>query len=96
MEIDKRDLYWLAGLLEAEGSFLHGSPSSPSIPMVKLQMTDEDIVARVALLFDVKYHKTPLKEERSKTPYSAALKGTRGNLDAATLSVDEPASPEAN
>src|SRR4051812_29330710 len=77
MNIDSCELYWLAGLLEAEGSFLHGSPSDLRIPCIRIQMTDEDIIARVAQLFGVKYHKTPLKEERFKTPYAAMLKGTR-------------------
>jgi hypothetical protein len=80
MEIDKHDLYWLAGLLEAEGSFLHGPPSDPKNPRIQVQMTDEDIIARVAQLFGVKYHATPLKEERFKIPYSVALRGTRAAL----------------
>lgn len=45
------DLHWLAGLLEGEGSFLEGPPSSPRYPVVALQMIDEDIVTRVAAMF---------------------------------------------
>jgi hypothetical protein len=52
------DLYWLAGLLEDEGSFLAPTPSSPRRPIISLEMTDEDIVALVASLFGHAYHKT--------------------------------------
>jgi len=45
------DLHWLAGLLEGEGSFLKGPPSAPRHPVLALQMTDEDVVARVAAMF---------------------------------------------
>lgn len=38
--------HWLAGLLEAEGSFMKGSPSRPGCPVVSLQMTDEDVVEK--------------------------------------------------
>lgn len=49
-------LYWLAGLLEGEGSFMAPSPSSPNSPKISLNMCDEDIVIKVAELFGVKYH----------------------------------------
>jgi len=50
-EISSHDLHWLAGLLEGEGSFLKGPPSAPGLPVLSLQMTDEDVVARVASMF---------------------------------------------
>jgi hypothetical protein len=50
-EITSHDLHWLAGLLEGEGSFLKGPPSAPGLPVISLQMTDEDVVARVARMF---------------------------------------------
>ena len=77
MNSDKLDLHWLAGLLEAEGSFLQGPPSDPRIPRIKIQMTDEDIIARVAQIFGVQYHQTPLKAEQRKIPYIVFLRGTR-------------------
>ena len=46
-----KDKHWLAGLLEGEGSFMFGPPTSPNIPTVRVQMTDRDVVARVAKLF---------------------------------------------
>ena len=65
------DLFWLAGLLEGEGSFMHGPPSAPNTPRISINMTDEDIIARVAALFDVKYHHvrlTPYGVERGWKP----------------------------
>lgn len=42
--------YWLAGILEGEGSFVSGPPSAPRGPFVRLAMTDQDVVAHAALL----------------------------------------------
>jgi len=39
-------IHWFAGLLEAEGSFMKGTPSRPGSPIVSLQMTDEDVVEK--------------------------------------------------
>lgn len=61
------DLFWLAGLLEGEGSFMHGPPSSPNSPRIAIQMTDEDIIKKVSTFFGVKYH-------RVKSPKSSAYK----------------------
>ena len=44
----ERDLYWLAGLLEGEGSFMMPTPSAqPSQIKASLHMTDDDVVQRV-------------------------------------------------
>jgi hypothetical protein len=52
------EICWLAGLLEGEGTFLKASPSRPNSPTVSLEMTDEDVVARVAhLLGNKKYQR---------------------------------------
>jgi hypothetical protein len=42
--------YWVAGLLEAEGSFIKGIPSSPGCPIVSLQMTDRDTVEKAQMV----------------------------------------------
>lgn len=42
---------WLAGILEAEGSFLKPVPSSPNSPIITIQSTDHDIAEKVAILF---------------------------------------------
>ncbi len=47
-----RELNWLAGLLEGEGSFLRPLPSSPRCPAIRVEMCDQDVVARVARLLE--------------------------------------------
>lgn len=48
--ITDNELYWLAGLLEGEGSFQCGSYSKNLNLRVSLQMTDEDVVLRALVL----------------------------------------------
>lgn len=76
-KIANNDLYWLAGLVEGEGTFLKGSPSNPGSPSIAVQMTDEDIVKRIANLFDVKYHNSKRGPEHHKRVYSVRLTGRR-------------------
>lgn len=72
------DIAWLAGLLEGEGSFLRGPPSAPTTPVVKVQMTDRDIIERVAVLFGVGYVNESVKKEAHwKTSYQTMLRGSR-------------------
>jgi hypothetical protein len=73
----KHTLYWLAGLLEGEGAFMKGSPSKPKAPQICLQMTDEDIVARVAHLCGVSYQKRAPSKRWWKTIFSLFLRGAR-------------------
>lgn len=73
-----QDFYWLAGLLEGEGSFLAGPPSAPNSVRIALMMTDEDVVARVATLWGVAYHE--VRQARSlamgwKPNYYVHLRG---------------------
>ena len=49
--MEDRDFFWLVGLLEGEGCFAYSGMSSP---LVHLQMTDEDVVRRAALLMEAK------------------------------------------
>ncbi len=56
----ERDVIWLAGLLEGEGTFdIHRG----KYPRVRVGMTDRDVVGRVATLIGSKvtarYHKAP-------------------------------------
>jgi hypothetical protein len=71
------DLIWLAGLLEGEGSFLKSPPSRPNCPAITLMMTDEDVVAKAAMLFGSTYRKCKKQKAHHKTPYATALKGGR-------------------
>jgi hypothetical protein len=45
MTIDMKELYWLAGLIEGEGSFTFTN-TPHGYPRVKVKMTDEDVVRR--------------------------------------------------
>jgi hypothetical protein len=71
------DFYWLAGLLEAEGSFQAPSPSSPNTPKISISMSDEDVIARVADLFQLKYSMWQRKKENTKPAYIVQLRGHR-------------------
>ena len=80
--MDVQTLYWLAGLLEGEGSFMRGTPSCPNLPVIALQMTDEDIVAKVSQIFGVKYSKDKPSKRHVENPhwkrvYSVRIKGQR-------------------
>jgi transposase-like protein len=70
-------LHWLAGLLEGEGSFMKGLPSDPGRPVVQVQMTDEDVIARVACLIGRKpyAHRTSGRPEAWKPVFSARTTG---------------------
>ena len=70
-------LYWLAGLLEGEGSFLPGPPSAPNRPGIQVSMTDEDVIARVADLFGVKYHRWQRTNPNHKPSFQVLLRGKR-------------------
>jgi len=70
--------YWLAGLLEGEGSFMKGPPSNPSKPVVQIQMTDEDIVARAADLMGAqKYYAIRRQQAHHKDAWQVRVTGAR-------------------
>lgn len=70
-----RDFLWLAGLLEAEGTFLKPPPSSPRSPAVVCRMTDRDVVERVADRFGTAVF--AVDKGKHKTEYGVAAKGSR-------------------
>lgn len=77
-DVDHTDLYWLAGILEGEGSFLKGPPSRPGLPIISMQSTDEDVVSHVAnLLGGVKYHACARQKEHHKVSWRVSLKGSK-------------------
>jgi hypothetical protein len=49
-----KELYWLAGWLEAEGSFCRPPPSSPRSPRIHGCSSDKDVIEEVARLLRVK------------------------------------------
>lgn len=76
--MEERELYWLAGLLEGEGSFLPGSPKQPRNPTITVASTDHDVIERVGTLFGNKV--SPIGHKGSlgkKTMYSVRLSGRR-------------------
>lgn len=69
---------WLAGILEAEGSFLKPSPSSPASQKIQMASTDEDVIQHVARLFDVAYHEgVKPKRFNHKQSWQVMCRGTR-------------------
>jgi hypothetical protein len=68
--------YWLAGLLEGEGSFLSGPPSAPNQPRISLQMTDKDVVERVKEIFGVNYVHERKRKKAWKKTYRIMVKGS--------------------
>jgi len=53
LEASTPELYWLAGWLEGEGSFLAPPPSDPRRPRIVGQCRDPDVIDEVARLFGV-------------------------------------------
>jgi len=45
--IASKQFAWLAGILEAEGSFGAGPPSKPNALYIKAEMVDRDVIARI-------------------------------------------------
>lgn len=74
---ENEEFYWLAGLLEGEGSFMKPPPSSPNAPRISINMTDEDIIARVAVIFKRKYQFIKSKNLKHKDSYRVTLSGKR-------------------
>lgn len=74
----EKDLAWLAGLLEGEGSFLKAPPSSPNCPRISLEMTDKDVVERAASLMDGRaVTRIHLRNPHWKQTYRIVIKGSR-------------------
>ena len=72
-----KEKYWLAGLLEGEGSFMPGPPSRPNCPIIACEMSDKDVIDRVADLFGVTYiYKNVPDEETWSSTYKVKVKGT--------------------
>jgi hypothetical protein len=69
------ELHWLAGLLEGEGSFMVGPPSSPGLPVLAVNMTDEDVMARIGRIFGRKVHAVRPRNVRWQTSYLVRVNG---------------------
>lgn len=77
LSIDGNDFYWLVGLLEGEGSFTKGAPSAPNSPRINVQMTDEDVIARIAIMFGRKYNRYVSKNPKHKPTYVVRCTGLK-------------------
>jgi hypothetical protein len=73
--VSTHELHWLAGLLEGEGSFMAGPPSSPRMPVISVNMTDEDVVARLGRIFGRKVHVVRPRNARWQTSYQVRVTG---------------------
>jgi hypothetical protein len=69
------ELHWLAGLLEGEGSFMTGPPSSPGLPVIAVNMTDHDVMARLGRIFGRKVHVVKPRNARWRTSYQVRVNG---------------------
>ena len=77
LKLSEIDIAWLAGLLEGEGSFsldsrakqrYEESTASPS-PILRLSMTDKDVVYKVAKMLDKDSFEAGEKTKGNKTEY---------------------------
>ena len=81
--MDDLEFHWLCGILEGEATFVAGPPSAPRSPVVRVVMTDLDVMRRVgADLGRAIVAGTP-REHGYKTPYTVSVKG----VDAVRLMV---------
>lgn len=76
-DLNAVQVQWAAGLLEGEGSFLAPRPSSPNSPVLKVEMTDRDIIERFSAMWGVSTQAIKARERHYKTPYRAVLRGSR-------------------
>lgn len=75
---NEKDLYWLAGLLEGEGSFLKAPPSNPNAISIQLEMTDKDIIEKAASIM-----KVPFFLPKRRKNYKQSFRLRIGNARAA-------------
>ena len=78
ISMELHPLYWLAGILEGEGTFMRGTPSNPNSPIARICMTDRDIVTRAARLLDRAVTPVRAREAHYKPPYITQIKGLEG------------------
>jgi DNA-binding NarL/FixJ family response regulator len=75
--MEEKDLYWLSGILEGEGSFLKGFVSKPTQCTIQANMTDKDVVEKVANLFGTKACFCKSKNPKHKDSYWARIRGSK-------------------
>src|SRR6266566_2460518 len=73
--VEELEFHWLVGILEGEGTFLRGAPSKPGAPILRVSMTDRDVVERVAKLFGRAVVRLRRRKPHHKLPYATTIKG---------------------
>jgi hypothetical protein len=73
--VSLHELHWLAGLLEGEGSFMAGPPSSPRLPVISVNMNDEDVMLRLGRIFGRKIQMIRPRNPRWQTSYQVRVQG---------------------
>jgi len=66
----------LQALPDGEGTSLKGPPSRPGYPIVAVEMTDEDVVGRVAGLWGCSYQAVSPRKSHHKGSYRVRLTGS--------------------
>src|SRR5438105_10288676 len=75
VDIGEEEFHWLVGILEGEGTFLRGAPSRPGTPILRVSMTDRDVVEHVAKLFGRAVVRLLRRKPHHKLPYATTIKG---------------------
>lgn len=74
-DYDSLSLAWLAGVLEAERTFLAPPPSAPNSPVVACGMTDFDVIERIAGAFGTSIQS--FDRPGCRTEFSTRARGAR-------------------
>lgn len=84
--MDTKNVIWLAGILEGEGSFCYQSTNKKSrpLPWISIAMSDEDVIAKVSKIWNKKYSGYQPKNMKQKMMYQTAV---RGNLAASWMMI---------
>lgn len=73
--LDTRQLAWLAGLMEGEGTFPKATPAMPRRPRTAISMTDCDVIERVCALWGTRLYIHIPKVQRYKAVFRTELVG---------------------
>lgn len=73
--MEELEFHWLVGVLEGEGTFLRGAPSKPGTPILRVSMTDRDVVEHVAKSFGRAVVRLRRRKPHHKLPYATTIKG---------------------
>jgi len=71
------DRAWIAGLLEGEGSFIANQSARFSYPVIKVEMCEQEVIARAAHLLDTRVWVVPPGTEGWRPTYVAQIAGHR-------------------